>query len=78
MLHGYGNTPADYDIRLENHLTGAAVRIRANRPFSKLVYWGSVKTLCPEPYIHISVAPGGTFTWTIRYEFYTLNPSNEK
>lgn len=78
VLHGYGNTPADYDIRLENHVTGAAVRIRADRPFSRLVYWGSVKTLCPEPYIHISVAPGETFTWTIRYEFYTLNPSNEK
>ena len=74
VLHGYGDTPADYDIRLENHLTGAAVRIRADRPFSRLVYWGSVKTLCPEPYIHISVAPGETFSWTIRYEFYTLNP----
>ena len=52
----------------------ALVRIRADRPFSRLVYWGSVKTLCPEPYIHISVAPGETFTWTIRYDFYTLNP----
>jgi hypothetical protein len=74
VLHGYGDSPADYDIRLENHLTGAAVRIRADRPFSRLVYWGSVKTLCPEPFIHISVAPGETFSWTIRYEFYTLNP----
>jgi hypothetical protein len=74
VLHGYKDTPADYDIRLENHLTGAAVHIRADRPFSRLVYWGSVKTLCPEPYIHVSVAPGETFTWTIRYEFYTLKP----
>jgi hypothetical protein len=74
VLHGYKDTPADYDIRLENRLTGAAVRIRADRPFSKLVYWGSVKTLCPEPYIHISVAPGETFAWTIRYDFYTLKP----
>ena len=74
VLHGYGNTAADYDIRLENHITGAAVRIRCDRPFSRLVYWGSVHTLCPEPYIHISVPPGGTFTWTLRYEFYTLKP----
>jgi hypothetical protein len=78
VLHGYHDTPADYDIRLENHLTGAAVRIRADRPLSRLVYWGSFKTLCPEPYIHISVAPGETFTWTLRYEFYTLHSSNEK
>ena len=73
VLHGYGNTPADYDIRLENHLTGAAVRIHADRPLSKLVYWGSVKTLCPEPYIHVSVAPGETFTWRLYYDFYTVN-----
>jgi hypothetical protein len=74
VLHGYGKTAADYDIRLENHITGAAVRIRCDRPFSRLVYWGSVKTLCPEPYIHVSVPPGETFTWTLRYEFYTLKP----
>lgn len=74
VLHGYGNTAADYDIRLENHISGAAVRIRADRPFSKLVYWGSVKVLCPEPYIHVSVAPGETFTWTLFYDFYTVNP----
>lgn len=73
VLHGYGNTAADYDIRLENHLTGAAVRIRADRPFSKLVYWGSVKTLTPEPYIHVRVAPGETFSWTLYYDFYTVN-----
>jgi hypothetical protein len=73
ILGGYGNTSADYDIRLENHLTGAAVRIRADKPISRLVYWGSVRTLCPEPFVHVSVPPGETFTWTIRYEFYTLN-----
>jgi len=74
ILHGYGPTASDYDIRLENHLTGAAVRIRADRPLSKLVYWGSVKTLCPEPYIHVSVAPGKTFSWTLYYDLYTVNP----
>lgn len=72
VLHGYGATAADYDIRLEDHLTGAAVRIRADRPLSKLVYWGSVKTLCPEPYIQVSVPPGETFSWTLYYDFYTV------
>lgn len=74
VLHGYDGTPADYDIRLEDHVTGTGIRIRADRPLSKLVYWASIHTLCPEPYIHVSVAPGETFTWTIRYELYTLNP----
>jgi len=80
VLHGYGTSKKDYDIRLEDHPTaadhptGAAVHITADRPLSRLVFWGSVNVMCPEPYIHISVEPGQTFTWTIRYEFYTLKP----
>jgi hypothetical protein len=74
ILHGYGDSEKDYDIRLEDHPTGAAVHITADRPLSRLVFWGSVNVMSPEPYIHVSVEPGQTFTWTIRYEFYTLNP----
>jgi hypothetical protein len=70
ILHGYGDQTSDYDIRLENQNTGAGVRITSDRPLSKLVYWGSAKTLCPEPYIHVKAQPGEKFTWTIRYEFY--------
>ncbi len=74
VLHGYNDMAADYDIRLENQVTGAGIHILADRPLSRLVYWGSVRTLCPEPYIHVSVAPGETFSWTIRYKLYTFNP----
>lgn len=70
VLHGYGDQPTDYDIRIENHITGAGLRITCDRPLSKLVYWGSVKALCPEPYIRVKVQPGETFTWRILYEFY--------
>jgi hypothetical protein len=76
VLHGYGDQAADYDIKLENHITGAGLRIRADRPLSRLVYWGNPRILCPEPYIHVKVQQGETFTWTIRYEFYTGNLSN--
>ena len=72
VLHGYGDQSRDYDIRLENHNTGAGLRITSDRPLSKLVYWGSPKTLCPEPYIQVKVQPGDIFTWRITYEFYTL------
>jgi hypothetical protein len=86
VLHGYDTSEKAYDIRLEDqpqrtghattadHPTGAAVHITADRPLSRLVFWGSVNVMSPEPYIHITVGPGQTFTWTIRYEFYTLNP----
>ena len=59
----------EYDIRVENKETG--IHIRCDRPISKNVYWGSPTILCPEPYIHIRVEPGESFTWTIHYEFYT-------
>jgi hypothetical protein len=75
-LHGYGDQPTDYDIRLENHMTGAGLRITCDRPLSKLVYWGSPKTLCPEPYVRVKVQPGETFTWRITYEFYICDRRN--
>ncbi|HTI91389.1 MAG TPA: hypothetical protein VL727_12425 [Puia sp.] len=58
-----------YDIRVENKETG--IHIRGDKPISKNVYWGSPTILCPEPYIHIRVEPGESFSWTIHYEFYT-------
>ena len=76
VLHGYGSSAGDYDIRLEDHVSGAGVRITADRPLAKMVFWGSVNVMCPEPYIHISVPPGETFTWTFRYIFFTLNPNS--
>ena len=50
--------------------TGAGVRVTGNRPLDKLLFWSSVKTMCPEPYIDVSVAPGATSSLTITYAFY--------
>ena len=68
-LFGFGESEKDYDIRLQNHITGTGVRIRCDRPLSRLVFWGSSTILCPEPYIRVKVLPGETFHWTIRYDF---------
>lgn len=79
-MQGYSNSAKDYDIRIENHKTGAGMRITSDRPLSKLVFWASPTTLCPEPYIHIKVAPGEVFNWKLSYEFYindTTNKSNK-
>lgn len=73
VLKGYNDSSKDYDIRIENHKTGAAMRITSNRPLSKLVFWASSTTLCPEPYINIKIAPGEKFNWDIYYHFYTLD-----
>jgi len=72
-LQGHSNSIEDYDFRIENKVSGAGVRITGDRPLSKLVYWSSTTTQCPEPYIYIHIQPGETFTWTITYDFYLIN-----
>ncbi len=72
-IQGFGTTSKDYDIKIENHKTGAAVRITCDQPISKIVFWAAPKTVCPEPYIHIKAEPGQTITWKIHYQFYTCD-----
>ena len=76
ILQGYGKDAKDYDIRLENHTTGAGVRITCDRPLSKMMFWGCPTTVCPEPYIHIKIDPGKEFRWKIAYEFYSCGIRN--
>ena len=72
-LEGLSNSAKDYDLKIENRKTGAGVRITCDQPISKLVFWASPTTVCPEPYIRIKVGPGQEFTWKIYYEYYTLD-----
>jgi hypothetical protein len=71
-LTGNQTNTNGYDYRIENKTSGAGVRITCDRPLSRLVFWSAQKTVCPEPYINIKVAPGKTFTWKITYNFYTF------
>lgn len=70
-LEGINGSVKDFDIRVDNLNTGAGVRITGDQPLSKLVFWGSSTTLCPETYIDIKLEPGEDFTWSYFYEFYT-------
>jgi hypothetical protein len=72
LVEGYGTGASDYDMKVENTKTGAGVRIRSDRPMSKLAFWSNPKNLSPEPYIAVKVEPGQEFSWKIMYEFYTL------
>ncbi|MEO6285974.1 MAG: hypothetical protein ABIO93_21470 [Dyadobacter sp.] len=71
-LQGFGPTAKDYDIRIENVKTNAGVRITADQPLEKLVYWACPTTSCPEPYIKLAAKPGQEIKWNINYEFYTF------
>jgi 6-phosphogluconolactonase len=69
-LTGYGSAPTDYDIRVENTTTGAAVHQTSDHPMSKLAFWSIRTTVCPEAFIDLQVDPGQEVSWRIGYEFY--------
>jgi len=69
-IDGAGATAADYDFRIENRESRAGVRITSDRPLERLVFWSHPRTVCPEPYIDVSVEPGAERSWYIHYELY--------
>lgn len=71
-LKGYGREAKDYDIRIENKITRAGVRITCDQPVVRFPFWCCWKTACPEPYIAVKAEPGQEIEWIIRYEFYTF------
>ena len=71
-LEGFGTNLADYDIRVENQGANAGVRITADRPLARIVFWSIRTTACAEPFIEGRIEPGHEFTWRITYDFYTI------
>lgn len=71
-IQGFGSSPQDYDIRIENRKVGAGARITGDRPLSSLALWSIRTALAIEPYITMSIAPGAEFSWKITYDYYTL------
>jgi len=68
---GFGADPKDHSIRIENRKLGAGVHITGDRPLTRFGYWSIRTVLAPEPYIDLNIEPGGQFTWTYTYDYYT-------
>jgi len=79
-VRGFGGSPKDHEIRIENTKLGVGMRITGNRPLSDASLWSIRTVLAIEPFIAMTIEPGGEFTWQTSYEFYTLpanrNPSS--
>ena len=76
-LRGFGDSPKDNEIRIENSKVGAGMRIRGDRPLWFENLWSIRRVLAMEPFIAMTIEPGHEFTWRIWYEYYTL-PSPTK
>ncbi|MEO8896352.1 MAG: hypothetical protein ABI450_10770, partial [Rhizomicrobium sp.] len=59
----------DYDMHVENTKTGAAVRVTADQPMTRLNIWSIRSVMAVEPYIDIALAPGAVKRWTYTYRY---------
>lgn len=77
-IKGFGETAADYNIRVEDRGAGAGVRITGDQPLSRLALWAIRAPLSIEPFIEMQVKPGSEFKWRIKYEYYGLGSETRK
>lgn len=74
-LTGSKNDVADYDFRVENVKSGAGVHFTSDQPLDHVNFWAINTVACAEPYIHLKIDPKKEAHWTVRYDFYTLQPT---
>jgi hypothetical protein len=69
-LTGFTNAVADNDFRITATKTGYGVRIRADQPVTRLLWWSVPSTMGIEPYMDIKLKPGESKTWTHTMDYY--------
>ena len=69
-LTGFTNAVADNDFRITATKTGYGVRIRADKPVSRLLWWSVPSTMGIEPYMDIKLKPGEETHWTHTMDYY--------
>jgi hypothetical protein len=69
-LTGFGTAVSDNDFRVTNTKTGYGVRLRADLPVTRLLWWSVPSTLGIEPYMDIKLKPGETKRWTHTFDYY--------
>ena len=79
VMEGFSLTdPKDFDFRIENHKTGAGIRVTANKPLWKINFWSTRATVCPEAYVEVKADPGKETSWRLTYDFYSLQAEGSK
>jgi hypothetical protein len=71
-IQGFGSSPDDYRIQIENKRLKVGIRVHGNRPVVHEALWSIRSVISVEPFIDMSIPPGGESTWEYRYEYYQL------
>jgi hypothetical protein len=67
---GFAGNASDFHFIVENTKTGVGVEETGDQPITKIVFWSNPRTVAPEAYVHLTIAPGKTSRWSIRYRFF--------
>jgi len=69
-LTGFSNAVGDNDFRITATKTGYGVRLRADKPVTRLLWWSVPSTMGIEPYMDIKLKPGQETHWTHTLDYY--------
>lgn len=69
-IKGFSSDPADYNFTVEDTNTKVGIQQSSETPLSRFYLWSTPKTVAPEAYIHLKVAPGESQSWNIHYRFF--------
>jgi hypothetical protein len=72
-IQGFGDSSSDYKIHLENTDVKAGMTITGDRSVAKMALWSIRSVISVEPFIDVSLEPGGESTWKYDYVFYKLS-----
>jgi hypothetical protein len=76
LVEGFSADPKDFNIAIENHKTGAGVRLTGDQPLWRINFWSIRNTVCPEAYVEVKADPGKETSWRLTYDFYTVPAGN--
>jgi hypothetical protein len=67
LVSGYGTGPESNQVRVNG--PRASLSISGSDPVTRFQVFGTGRTLCPEPFISISLLSGQSKSWSIVYKF---------
>ena len=67
-LTGFTGKPGEYSAHLVDTETNIGILQTSSSPISRFYFWSTAKTICPELYIPIHIAPGNKQQWQIAYQ----------
>jgi hypothetical protein len=76
QLEGFSQDAKDFNIAIENHKTGAGVRLTGSKPLWRINFWSVHTTVCPEAYVEVKADPGKEDSWKLTYDFYSVPAQN--